>query len=154
MSFGTLICNAQRVTYSDLTYVLNHDLGNIEDYLSKKGFDYDRKDTVSDERTAYSIIFKKHYQDYKDNISISKSTSLGFYPNVTFSTTRRSDYLAFKNSIKQLGYKIGKTETDDAGSLDIEYYKGNMKVLFSVSRMKDFDTNYYIIYISKRYIKD
>lgn len=58
MSFGTLICNAQRVTYSDLTYVLNHDLGNIEDYLSKKGFDYDRKDTVSDERTAYSIIFK------------------------------------------------------------------------------------------------
>lgn len=138
------LCKAQRVTYNDLRYVLSHNLGQIEEYLSQKGFNYAGADTASEEKKIYSSKFVKKYKDYINEITVSKGTIDGEPLDASFDTYLKSDYLAFKNYIKKIGYVMLNSSTTENGSLLLQYNKGKSTVAFSIATVGS-SKNLYII---------
>lgn len=128
------ICNAQRITYNNLKYVLYHNIGETEDFLSQKGFSFSKIDTLTDQDiSAITYNFCKNSAQSINYISVAK-TSLNsvFYESYTF-TVLQNDYLSLKKSIKQLGFKLTSSDTYD-NYLIVDYKKENLLVSFMIKK--------------------
>jgi hypothetical protein len=137
------LCFAQRVTYNDLNYVYYHNIDQVEEYLSTKGFDYKGADTSSEENRIYSSNFAKNPASYNE-ISVSKTSIDGKALGASFSTYLKSDYIAFKANIKRIGYSFASSTTGKNGSLYLNYTKGKMFIQFNLSTVPS-KRNLYII---------
>jgi|GEM_PF-2268611 hypothetical protein len=142
-------CAAQRVSYQDLQFVLNHNLGQVEEYLSKKGFNYDGVDTINTEPHTYSSNFFKRSKNFRNNITISKYFQSGESIESSFDTQVKSDYLAFKSYIKTIGFKLVGNRTGKNGSLDLIYNNDKMTITFTIGIISPFK-NVYIIALTKK----
>jgi len=156
------ICKAQRVSYNDLIFVLNHDVDATEDYLSNKGFEFSKVDTLTntahssrriingydfgkvDTLEQISYIFTKNSSHDKWYISVEKKSIKEIFYEVSMYTTFQADYLAIKAFIKKLGYKPLNTKVNN-GDLVTTYKKGFMEISFMLTHDEKLDfTTYYI----------
>jgi hypothetical protein len=138
------LCNAQRITYNDLKYVLYHNVGQTEDYLSKKGFNFSKIDTIDKEKEGISYDFDK-YSKYKINfISVGKESVNSKFYTVSTLTNLQNDYLLLKSSIKKLGFILTSTNSHNK-SLIIDYKKNNLIMSFWITKNSETEvTTYYI----------
>jgi len=131
ISFSSL--KAQRITLNDLKYVLYHNIGATEDYLSKKGFNYAGSDTASKEKEISMANFVKKGKAYVNEITVSQEYQQGQTIAAIFDTFLKSDYIAFKDNITKNGFKMVDSHTTENGSLMLEYHKGKLTVAFTIS---------------------
>lgn len=125
---------AQRVTYTDLKYLLYHNLSESEDFLINKGFSFDGNTTSKTDTNSTNLQFSKYPKKSNSCIRLAKAAIKGNYFQVIYMSYLLSDYLTMKSSIKKLGFKLEKTQTF-GGSLVSEYRKG--KILFSLWSNKE-----------------
>lgn len=136
---------AQRVTYNDMNYALNHNIENTETYLSKKGFSYGGIDTLNDSTKEYSYSFTKNSYESPNYISVSKKTYNNVFIESGLYTTKQDDYLKIKLFIKSIGYKLVSTKTTDIGGVIFVYKLRDKEIDFMVTRKADREiTDYYI----------
>lgn len=135
---------AQRVTYSDLKYVLYHNISETEDYLSKKGFTWIGVDTLGDGRNHFNYVFKMYSDNNLKYMSVDKSSFNGMFYEVSFFTTFISDYQKLKYGIKNLGFRMSDTHVYK-GDLVKDYKKGNLICSFLLHQNSDFDYMSYFI---------
>lgn len=137
-------CNAQRVTYNDLIYVLNHNIAISEDYLSNKGFEFSGVDTLTGKLVTFNYSFTKNSKYDKTYISVDKKSSKEIFYEVSVYTLLQSDYLPIKALIKKLGYKLLNTEVRE-GNLINTYKKDFLEIRFMLTSNQKLDyTQYYI----------
>ncbi|HTI60762.1 hypothetical protein [Mucilaginibacter sp.] len=143
--FSVTICLAQRVTYEDLKYVLTHNVAQTEDYLSNKGFDFSKIDTiVGKENIALSYNFDKNSHYSIHFVGISKEGINNIFYNASAITNAKSDYMFLKSSIKKYGFVFISTETR-TGNLIINYMKGTLLFSFWIKKNQETEvTTYYI----------
>lgn len=138
------ICSAQRVTFIDLKFVLYHNVGEAEDYLSQKGFSFSKINTLGKDSSGISYGFYKNSKHSKEYVSVSKTGRQEIFYSSDAYTNYQSDYLLFKSSIKKLGFKLISTRPDD-GSLAIVYRKENLEITFYITKDSETElTSYYI----------
>lgn len=135
---------AQRITYNDLKFILYHNLGDSEDFLSKMGLSFSRVDTMGTKPTALVYNFAKNSPHSVYYFNIEKKSINDVFCSVSFFTVIQSDYLKLKESIKNLGFKRTGTEVYD-GKLYITYRKGDLQIEFASAKGQLVDeTTYYI----------
>ncbi len=141
------VCNAQRITYNDLKYAITHDLDQVEDHFSKKGFSYGGVDTFGVDRNHYSYSLIKKGKTHKADLYIGKEAVNGTFCKSSLYTTFQSDYLLLKTDIKRNGFKFIETRTHSNGSLINVYNKGIYNIEIWLRRNKEFEFTEYNIWL-------
>lgn len=144
------IASAQRVTYNDLLYLVNHNLAEVQENLIDKGYNYTGVDTAATNKQM--LTYKFVTGKLLDQIWLEHSTLYGVTYSATFGTFKTNDYILFKNSIKDLGYVMTETTTNKGGMLSIKYVKDDLIVLLSISPSNAAlnNQNFYVMAIIKK----
>jgi len=144
------ICTAQRVTYRDVIFVLNHNIAETEDFLSNKGFEFNKVDTLKGQLEQVCYSFSKNSKNNNQYIGLEKKSVKDIFYEVSMFTVLQSDYLKIKSSIKKEGYKLSSTKTNN-GELQLVFKKGEIEITFSTSYKPDIEmTDYYISFTNTK----
>ena len=149
----TKISFAQRVTYNDLSYLLNHNLDDSGDYLLTKGFSFYGIDTVKGNTPVINYTYFKTSRNSKLYLAVQKSYYNGFFYSVSFFTGDKNDYVKFKESVKRLGYKLDHTDSQN-GTLGTIYINSNLSIEFRIMRNKDSEITHYLISLENNNLRD
>lgn len=137
---------AQRVTYSDLKYVLYHSLEDNEGFLLKKGFTYAG---ISDyEGGVSNYNYSKNSKHSKEYISISKKTYKEISYEASLYTISQNDYILFKSQVKKLGFILNATDRNTQSTI-YDFSKGNLLISFWVTLSEYGFPDYYITLVDK-----
>lgn len=161
---GACLClnaNAQRVTYNDLTFLLNCSPGDAIDYLMSKGFYYAGSDTTITEPLYVKINFSKNKGDDMSFMGVTKRALNGVFYEVSFFTAYKSDYLKFKEYLKKMGFDKTETTSHDStvteSYLNLKHFKRYIQCDIDIGHDTGHDYNYYYITvqnIKKRFLAE
>lgn len=147
---------AQRITYSDLLYMLRHTVEESDDYLSEKGFSFSGVDTIKNDNdellSAVSYSYHKNSKYSTSYMSIEKKSNRDIFYEVSFYSLLQTDYAKFKANVKALGFIANGTEVSNSGLVNY-FTKGNLEVSFMQHKLTkegvDDVTDYYITLTDK-----
>ncbi|WP_316814059.1 hypothetical protein [Pedobacter heparinus] len=140
---------SQRVTYSDLKYILSSTIEETETYVLKKGFSYAG---VNDYSNATSYEFSKNSKHSINYMSVSKYVCEDFTFQAYFFSVLQSDYTALKAYIKSIGYKLKSTERDGQATI-FTYRKGNLDMEFTAAMSSLKEPIYSVVLIDNELAK-
>jgi len=152
---NTLLLKAQRITYSDLKYIITHRVAQVDDYFSKRGYSFGGVDTFGVDRNHYSYSYIKRGKTSKSDKYVGKEAVNNVFCKSSFYTNSQSEYLQFKSDIIKNGFKFSETRLDKSGSLINVYSKGVYSLEIWIRRNKPNDfTEYNIWLINKEQVSD
>lgn len=151
--FFVSITYGQTFTVTELITINYKNYDDFDTYVTKKGYEYSITDNDAlsenrsysfkrggfDNKAEYWIKYFKYYDGKTD----SKT-------NVSWQTSKRTDYINIKNQIKSLGFKFIETKKDET-TICIIYRKGKIEVqlyLGSAENTGGEMANYYEINVS------
>ncbi len=124
--------DAQSFTVNQLIKLAQMNIDDFDTYVTKKGYKFSET-SVHDTYQIHSYRLPKIERDKP--ISIDKYILNPKRKNVVnFTTYSTTEYLNFKNALKELGYKfINKEDNKELGGTYLLYKKGNIQVTLSSS---------------------
>jgi hypothetical protein len=152
LTFNAVLINqsdAQSFTLKEIESLTLKNLGEIEDILLKKGYEYDSYDSISKKtKYRYANTFVKRGQGssfFYVQPSIDKSNFL------TYVITDKSEYSKLKDSLSKNGYKFLGSDNKN-GKMEHLYKSINFGASFSTQVVLDIEgesQNVYLVQIVK-----
>ncbi len=125
---------SQRLTFDDLKYLLEHNIEDADNYVTKKGFRFEEVKKCENSECIV-IIWVTH------NIH-NKEVLIKFYdePNpgyVIYGPSSKSTYDNIKNYCQTIGFKFKKTEVNPNNELVSTYESQKYRIDFNSCRIKE-----------------
>lgn len=140
----------QTFTLPELIKMSKMDVDNFDTYVTAKGFVFSNED-VGDNHQGVEYAFNL---DRTDRTKALKFLTLYqryyfFKYAISYQTINKKEYLAIKNQIKALGFKLEESNfhkrDEDTTSNHFVYKKGKARISIFASS-KDFEINYQVDY--------
>lgn len=143
--FITSATFAQRITYADLLFALNHnDKKVVEDKLLTKGFAFSGVNVEEYTRTPDKTY---NYDNASGVVSNLVEIFINEYQGITFrvsaTTSKLDEYVKYKNQIKVLGFKLESSNQENKTSSS-SYVNGDLSANLSVVVNSDDTKSYFI----------
>jgi len=122
--FTSILVSAQNLSLAQLLEIKKKDLGNAEEYLTTKGWEFREAEEPTDEKLGFAT-----FTFNKSDMSDLAESFLNYYYNNYSNTTRiniqinkKAKYNEYINSIKGFGCKLIKSEIQEGRIVKI--YRG------------------------------
>jgi len=140
----------QTFTLSELIKMSKMDVDNFDTYVTAKGFVFSKED-IDDNYQGVEYAFELNRTDRTKALKfLTLYQRFYFYKYaIAYQTIYKKEYLAIKNQIKALGFKLEESNfhTNDEGitSNHFVYKKGKARISIYASST-DFEINYQVDY--------
>jgi hypothetical protein len=125
---------AQDLTFSDIVFGKKHTLSETEEYLTKKGYDFKRKeDFIVSRLQQYIFVSESNSGIICYCVVIDEQNDE--ITQINIKTSNRSTYNLLRTKIKELGYEIIKENPHHLKieTINTTYKKGDSQISFSTS---------------------
>ena len=149
--FNCNLALSQNLTYQDMKYLLEHEIEDADNYISKKGFLYHR--TEENNNGDCKTMFWSFDRNTSNNRAVAFISKYCFVANSGFIWYQLGDRKTFdniKSYCKSSGFKQSTTETDKEGSLCTTYDGEKFKIQFCSGLNTGTNKNIYTITLSHK----